>query len=217
MAQKHFAKQEWAESIYYSYTSLIIAAKAILLSEDVKCNTQAGIVDDFHEHFIDGEKIDIGTSFPQYVFQINANEPSEAFATAYLKDAKNFIETLLKYSNSKTGNINDKEVVEISIVGAGPGAADLITVRGLNAIKSANVILYDALVNKALLKEAKPNCELIFVGKRSGKHSFKQEEINQLLIENAFNYKHVVRLKGGDPFIFGRGHEELTFLQAFIH
>jgi len=104
---------------------------------------------------------------------------------------------------------------KVSIVGAGPGAADLITVRGLNAIKSANVILYDALVNKALLKEAKPNCELIFVGKRSGKHSFKQDEINQLLIENAFNYKHVVRLKGGDPFIFGRGHEELTFLHAF--
>jgi len=104
---------------------------------------------------------------------------------------------------------------KVSIVGAGPGAVDLITVRGLNAIKSAGVILYDALVHKDLLEEAKPNCELIFVGKRSGKHSFKQEEINQLLIENAYNYKHVVRLKGGDPFIFGRGHEELTFLQAF--
>jgi len=104
---------------------------------------------------------------------------------------------------------------KVSIVGAGPGAADLITVRGLNAIKSANVILYDALVNKALLKEAQPNCTLIFVGKRSGKHSFKQTEINQLLIESAFNYQHVVRLKGGDPFIFGRGHEEMTFLQAF--
>jgi len=104
---------------------------------------------------------------------------------------------------------------KVSIVGAGPGATDLITVRGLNAIKSADAILYDALVNKALLKEAKPNCELIYVGKRNGKHSFKQSEINQLLIENAFNYQHVVRLKGGDPFIFGRGHEELTFLQAF--
>lgn len=104
---------------------------------------------------------------------------------------------------------------KVSIVGAGPGAADLITVRGLNAIKSADAILYDALVNKVLLQEAKPNCELIFVGKRSGQHSFKQEEINQLLVENAFNYNNVVRLKGGDPFIFGRGHEELTFLQAF--
>jgi len=112
LSKKHFAKQEWAESIYYSYTSLIIAAKAFLLSEDVKCNTQAGIVDDFQEHFIDGKKVDIGTSFPQYIFQINANEPSEAFATAYLKDAEKFIETLLNYNKSKNNNATDKQVVE---------------------------------------------------------------------------------------------------------
>lgn len=104
---------------------------------------------------------------------------------------------------------------KVSIVGAGPGAVDLITVRGLRAIQHADVILYDALVSKDLLKAAKPDCELIFVGKRSGRHSFKQEEINQLLIENAYNYNHVVRLKGGDPFIFGRGHEELQFLESF--
>jgi len=104
---------------------------------------------------------------------------------------------------------------KVSIVGAGPGAVDLITVRGLRAIQSADAILYDALVNKELLKEARPDCELIFVGKRSGKHSFKQEEINQLLVENAFHYKHVVRLKGGDPFIFGRGHEELEYVESF--
>ncbi len=104
---------------------------------------------------------------------------------------------------------------KVSIVGAGPGAVDLITVRGLRAIQSADAILYDALVNKELLKEAQPDCELIFVGKRSGKHSFKQDEINRLLVENAFHYDHVVRLKGGDPFIFGRGHEELEYVESF--
>jgi len=112
MAKKHFEKQEWAESIYYSYTSLVIAAKALLLSEDVKCNTQAGIVDDFQEHFIASEKINIGTTFPRYIFQINHHEPSETFATSYLKDAATFIEILLSYNKSKTDNTNDKEVVE---------------------------------------------------------------------------------------------------------
>ncbi len=100
---------------------------------------------------------------------------------------------------------------KVSIVGAGPGDPDLITVKGAKALEKADVVLYDALVNKQLLNLA-PNAQHIFVGKRKGKHSYKQEEINQLLVKYAMNYGHVVRLKGGDPFVFGRGSEELAYI-----
>lgn len=103
---------------------------------------------------------------------------------------------------------------KITLVGAGPGDLDLITVKGLKALQSADVILYDALVNKKILDEA-PNAIKVYVGKRANKHRYSQEEINLLLVQNAFNYGHVVRLKGGDPFIFGRGHEELSYANAF--
>ena len=103
----------------------------------------------------------------------------------------------------------------VQLVGAGPGDKDLITVSGLKAIQSADVILYDALVNKELLQEAKANAELIYVGKRAGAHSSTQDEINLLILQSAMSYNKVVRLKGGDPFIFGRGHEELEYLQNF--
>lgn len=111
-SKKHFDKDEWAESIYYSYTSLVIAAKALLLSEDIKCNTQAGIVEDFQNHFIASGKINVGTSFPAYIFQLNEHEPSEEFATKYLKDAENFMEILLTYNNQKGNGSATKEVVE---------------------------------------------------------------------------------------------------------
>lgn len=103
----------------------------------------------------------------------------------------------------------------VKLVGAGPGDKDLITVKGLKAIQEADVILYDALVNKELLAYAKPTTELIYVGKRSGAHSFSQDEINLKLVQSALTYQNVVRLKGGDPFIFGRGHEEKEYLENF--
>ena len=103
----------------------------------------------------------------------------------------------------------------VKLVGAGPGDVDLITVKGLNAIKEADVILYDALVNKELLSNANPEAECIYVGKRSGAHSFTQDEINLKLVQAAYTYKNVVRLKGGDPYIFGRGHEEKEYLKNF--
>ena len=103
----------------------------------------------------------------------------------------------------------------VKLVGAGPGEKDLITVKGLKAIQEADVILYDALVNTELLKEAHSDAELIFVGKRTGAHSSTQEEINLLLLQSALTYDNVVRLKGGDPFIFGRGHEEIEYLRNF--
>jgi uroporphyrin-III C-methyltransferase len=103
----------------------------------------------------------------------------------------------------------------VKLVGAGPGDADLITVKGLKAIQNADVILYDALVNTELLSETKKGAELIYVGKRAGSHSFTQDEINLKIVQSALSYKEVVRLKGGDPFIFGRGHEEAEYLENF--
>lgn len=100
---------------------------------------------------------------------------------------------------------------KLIVVGAGPGAPDLITYRGIKALQNANVVLYDALVNEELLDFARPDTIKVFVGKRGGQPSFEQEKINQLIVSYAAVYGNVVRLKGGDPFIFGRGLEEIDF------
>lgn len=105
----------------------------------------------------------------------------------------------------------------VTLVGAGCGAYDLITVKGLNAVRSAQVLIYDDLIDERLLSHASESCEKLYVGKRSGVHSMKQEQINALLLEKAGEGKRVVRLKGGDPFVFGRGGEEaLTLTKAGI-
>ncbi len=104
---------------------------------------------------------------------------------------------------------------KITLVGAGPGDEDLITLKGVKALVFADVVLYDALANKNLLKHTSTNCKHIFVGKRLGNHILPQEEINKLLVECAFKYGNVVRLKGGDPIVFGRGMEELAYAEAF--
>ncbi len=103
----------------------------------------------------------------------------------------------------------------ITLVGAGPGDPELMTLKGLKALQSADVVMYDALVNPTILQSAPKQARKIFVGKRAGKHSYKQETINQMLVSYALNYGHVVRLKGGDPFIFGRGHEEIDHAAIF--
>ncbi len=103
----------------------------------------------------------------------------------------------------------------ITLVGAGPGDKDLITVKGLRAIQSADVILYDALVNEELLDEAPLDAVKVFVGKRAGVPCIKQDKINLMLVQHALEFGHVVRLKGGDPFIFGRGHEEMVYSESF--
>ncbi len=104
---------------------------------------------------------------------------------------------------------------KISLVGAGPGDLELITVKGVKALKEANVVLYDALINRELLKYVPKEAKKIFVGKRKGFHSHSQDEINELMVKYAFQYGHVVRLKGGDPFIFGRGAEEIDYIESF--
>ena len=101
----------------------------------------------------------------------------------------------------------------VYLVGAGPGDPDLITVRGLNVLRRAGVVLYDALANDALLGYTPDGAELIYVGKRAGRHALRQEEINELLRQKAHQHAVVVRLKGGDPFVFGRGGEEVEYLR----
>lgn len=111
--------------------------------------------------------------------------------------------------------MNQSNKAKITLVGAGPGDKDLITVKGLRAIQDANVILYDALVSTDLLEEANDDAIKLFVGKRAGVPCKKQEEINLLLVQSAYEYGHAVRLKGGDPFVFGRGHEEKEYAESF--
>ena len=101
---------------------------------------------------------------------------------------------------------------KVWIVGAGPGDPNLITMKGLRAIQQADVILYDALVSTVLLENAAPACKKIYVGKRRGKKEFSQEDINRLIVFYAERYDSVVRLKGGDPNVFGRGHEEMEYV-----
>lgn len=96
---------------------------------------------------------------------------------------------------------------KLVLVGAGPGDPELITLKGIKALEQAEVVLYDALANEELLAYAK-NAEKIFVGKKPGVHKAQQIEINQMLVELTLAGKHVVRLKGGDAYVFGRGHEE---------
>lgn len=98
----------------------------------------------------------------------------------------------------------------LSLVGAGPGDPELITLKAVKVIASAAVILYDALANEDLLNYAAPHAIKQFVGKRYGCHALSQQEINLLIIEYANSHGHVVRLKGGDPFVFGRAQEEIV-------
>ncbi|MCS6823493.1 MAG: uroporphyrinogen-III C-methyltransferase [Cytophagaceae bacterium] len=104
---------------------------------------------------------------------------------------------------------------KLTLVGAGPGDPDLISVKGVKALADADVVLYDALINTELLNYAPSRALKIFVGKKKGFCQFKQSDINKMIVDYALQYGHVVRLKGGDPFIFGRGHEEMLYAQSF--
>ncbi len=102
----------------------------------------------------------------------------------------------------------------VTLVGAGPGDPDLISLKGVKALQSADAVLYDALVDESLLEHVPKEAELLYVGKRVGACQFKQEDINKLIVEYAQKYGHAVRLKGGDPFVFGRGQEEKLFVES---
>ena len=106
-------------------------------------------------------------------------------------------------------------IPKLTLVGAGPGDVELITLKGVKALQNADVILYDALANDSLLNYAPKHAIKMNVGKRKGQHSYLQDEINRLIVSFALEHGHVVRLKGGDPFVFGRGYEEVEYVKAF--
>ena len=98
----------------------------------------------------------------------------------------------------------------VYLVGAGPGDADLITLKAIKALNKADVVLYDYLANDEILEHAPKDAKKIYVGKKAGEHYKTQDQINELIVEQAKENENVVRLKGGDPFVFGRGGEELV-------
>jgi uroporphyrin-III C-methyltransferase len=104
---------------------------------------------------------------------------------------------------------------KLYLVGAGPGDEELITLKGVIALKEANVVLYDALANKRLLSHCRPETKLVYVGKRAGQHYEQQQSINELIVAHAKDNAVVVRLKGGDPFVFGRGYEEKEYAERY--
>ena len=104
---------------------------------------------------------------------------------------------------------------KLTLVGAGPGDGELITLKGIRALRQADVVLYDDLANHTLLEFAPEQALKIYVGKRAGQASFPQKEINELIVRCAQEHGHVVRLKGGDPYVFGRGFEELEYVRRY--
>lgn len=105
--------------------------------------------------------------------------------------------------------------MKLTLVGAGPGDPDLITVKGIKALQQADVVMYDALVHPDLLDHCRPDALKVYVGKRRGAYSCMQEDINPLIVHYAQQYGHVVRLKGGDSFVFGRGYEEIDYARQY--
>ena len=114
-------------------------------------------------------------------------------------------------------SVTSKQTVQngkVWLVGAGPSDPGLFTLKGKEVLAQAQVVVYDALVGMGILSMIPESAEKIYVGKRAGNHAMEQEEINELLVQKAKEGKRVVRLKGGDPFLFGRGGEELLVLRA---
>ena len=102
---------------------------------------------------------------------------------------------------------------KVYLTGAGPGDTELLTMKAHRVITQADVIIYDRLANPQILEMTKDGCEFVYVGKEDGRHTLPQDEINEVIYQNALKHDVVVRLKGGDPFVFGRGGEEGAYLQ----
>jgi len=121
------------------------------------------------------------------------------------------IEYCIDYFMNYFDKMGNGEYMVVYLIGAGPGDPDLITLKAVKILKKADVVVYDRLANEKILEYAK-DAELIYVGKKAGEHYKSQDEINQILLEQGKKHNVVVRLKGGDPFVFGRGGEEMLAL-----
>lgn len=135
----------------------------------------------------------------------NEDGSKQAYTKVYGTDSENLAQTAVK-------NIKKQLAGIVYLIGAGPGDPGLITVKGMEILKKADCIIYDRLIPQELLDKTKDGCEHIYVGKENHHHTMKQEQINELLAQKALQYDIVVRLKGGDPFVFGRGGEEAIYL-----
>ena len=102
---------------------------------------------------------------------------------------------------------------KVYLTGAGPGDIELLTIKAFKTIQKADVIIYDRLANPDILEIAKDGCEFVYVGKEDGRHIIPQDDINEIIYQNALKYETIIRLKGGDPFVFGSGGEEASYLK----
>ncbi len=106
----------------------------------------------------------------------------------------------------------ENKMANVYLTGAGPGDVELMTLKAARVVKEADVLIYDRLANPEILDMAQEHCEMIYVGKQDGRHPVPQDEINEIIYQSSLKYDNVVRLKGGDPFVFGRGGEEAIYL-----
>lgn len=135
----------------------------------------------------------------------NEDGSKQAYTRVYGINPETLAKTAVK-------NIKKQLAGTVCLIGAGPGDPGLITVKGMEILKKADCVIYDRLIPQELLDETKDGCECIYVGKENHHHTMRQEQINELLAKKALEYNLVVRLKGGDPFVFGRGGEEAIYL-----
>lgn len=176
------------------------------------------------------EKSDIETSCERYFLQeMNGNCKNPIGACASYQDGIISLQAVYGKEQLYYASISGTDAYQVaiqaakqirkqmagtvSLVGAGPGSLDYLTIQAVKKIKEADCILYDRLVPEQVFSFGKEDCEWIYVGKASHQHTLKQEQINALMVQKAMEYKNVVRLKGGDVFVFGRGQEEVEYLK----
>ena len=191
------------------------AERAVVEELDASCHTPVGA----HAR-VDGERIALhayvglpdGSEWITDRLEASADDPRAAGASSPAVCSPPAPADLLRRAREYARRMNASDEGIVYLVGAGPGDPRLATVRAVELIEAADVIVYDRLVPPALLEHARPSAELIYVGKEPGRPSVPQEEINRLLVEHGSAGRVVVRLKGGDPFVFGRGGEEAEAL-----